>query len=272
MWYISGLFGVKLGYIELCIYVCSNYNLQCKRCPNAVSLVLNTGKCKHLIFHMSSTSLITFLIKRKGDRRWRGKQRAWVRKKKNSCLEHIPQVRYFSDTSWGHKSPLKPGSLHDRCKPSASWLLFSISPIYQQQKGAVLRWDRHLSLHLQGCSSNTSGPNCHGWRGEHPDAGKHNWIQKSSWSTLIWSCSSNMNFHLYVAIQSFAVLYCSDNLLSSWIWFFCILQDYCVRESCFVCVSLHRCFMEVWMHAYVQIGMLNHILLNHFTAWSGINV
>lgn len=75
LWYISGLFGVKLGYIELCVYVCSDYNLQCKRCPNAVSLVLNTGKCKHLIFHMSSTSLITFLIKCKGDRRWRGESR-----------------------------------------------------------------------------------------------------------------------------------------------------------------------------------------------------
>lgn len=66
-----------------------------------------------------------------------------------------------------------------------------------------------------------------------------------------------MYFHFYIAVQ---MQFCIVQTIC------CFLQDYCVKELCFVCVSLHRCFMEVWMHAYIQIGMLDNILLCHFSA------
>lgn len=62
----------------------------------------------------------------------------------------------------------------------------------------------------------------------------------------------------------------SDKMCARLVLFLSRFAGFCVKVLCFVCVSLHRYRTEVWMHAYIQTGMLHNMLLYRFAAQPGI--
>lgn len=159
----------------------------------------------------------------------------------------------------------KPGSLRGWRTPSALWLLFCISPIHHCRK--VPSWDeidirpKHIWPQLSWMKRWSS--RC---RWTQPDPEK---------LLMLFSFKVVVLRRIFKFMLQFKCSFAWCRQFVAWLdlsfrfVFFCRMT---VKEPCFVCVPLHRSFMEVRMCSYIQIGILNSILLNRFAAWCGIHM
>lgn len=162
---------------------------------------------------------------------------------------------------------------------SVSWLIFCLS------KDAVLRWEQTTSAVIQKCPDcpppPPPSPPAHPPHHHRTGAGETGGNAASRKALELFSWHSSIHFLFFphkAVIKSYNLIKVwhdstasSDKICAQLVLFLSLFAGFCVKVSCFVCMSLHRYRTEVWMHAYIQTRMLHNMLLNRFAAQPGIS-